>query len=68
LSHDLYDNMIGCRFDFELMFDISMRSMDKATRMTFGEARSSHAMVLNGLNELVSSLCSFVGNKQKLRN
>ncbi|KAF6021583.1 BLMH [Bugula neritina] len=40
------------QFDFELMFDISMRSMDKATRMTFGEARSSHAMVLNGLNEL----------------
>lgn len=44
------------RFNHELVFGVSVKNMNKAERLIFGESMMTHAMVLTAVSEKVGSL------------
>lgn len=43
------------RFNHELVFGVSVKNMNKADRLIFGESMMTHAMVLTAVTEKVES-------------
>lgn len=46
---------ISVRFNHELVFGVSIKNMNKAERLIFGESLMTHAMVLTAVTEKVES-------------
>lgn len=46
---------LSARFNHELVFGVSIKNMNKAERLIFGESLMTHAMVLTAVTEKVQS-------------
>lgn len=46
---------LSARFNHELVFGVSIKNMNKAERLIFGESLMTHAMVLTAVTEKVES-------------
>jgi len=43
-----------CSYNYELVFGVGVRGLDKASRLIYGESLMTHAMVLTAVHEEVS--------------